>query len=122
MLNTQILKFCCCAFVATSTDFVAYYFLLNFLPTSIAKGISFILCATVAYHSNKYFTFKNNNSSGQEVSKFIKLYTSTFFVNVSTNKLALLLIPKFSLMCFVIAAATTMTCNFLGQKFYVFKS
>lgn len=118
--NTQILMFLCCASVAILTDLCAYFALLNFMPYSIAKGISYILASQVAYFTNKHFTFKRNTPNTGTFRRFLMLYTATFFINVLTNKLALFIIPKSTLVCFLIAAVITMACNFLGQKYFVF--
>ena len=121
-LAKQIAYFLGCATIATLTDGVAYYLLLMILPYSVAKGCSFILCATVAFQLNKRFTFAGKKVDKHTISRFSLLYSSTFFVNIGVNKLALMMMPTFTLVCFASAAAMTMLCNFLGQKFFVFRT
>ena len=122
MVIKQILKFIGCAILATTTDLVVYYTLINFFPISISKGLSYIMCACVAYMTNKRFTFKQKNTEPTQIKKFARLYTSTFFVNVGSNKIAFLILPKATLICFMFAAFITMVSNFLGQKYYVFRT
>lgn len=121
-LAKQIACFLSCATIATLTDGIAYYLLLTILPYSAAKGCSFILCATVAFQLNKRFTFAEKKVDKDTIGRFSLLYSSTFFVNVGVNKLALMMMPRFTLVCFASAAAMTMLCNFLGQKFFVFRT
>ena len=120
-LAKQIGRFCACASIATLTDGVSYYLLLYVLPYSAAKGISFLLCATVAFYLHKRFTFKQQSIDLGTVRRFSLLYSSTFIINVGCNKIALIWMPTFTLACFAIAAVMTMTCNFIGQKFFVFR-
>lgn len=122
VLAKQIACFLACATLATLTDGVAYYLLLTILPYSAAKGCSFILCATVAFNLNTRFTFAQKNIDKGTVSRFSLLYSTTFFVNVAVNKVALMMMPTLTLACFASASAITMLCNFLGQKFFVFRN
>ena len=122
VLAKQIVRFVACATLATLTDGIAYYLLLTILPYSAAKGCSFMLCATVAFHLNKRFTFAQKTIDKGTIGRFSLLYSATFFVNVAVNKLALMIMPTLTLVCFAAAATMTMLCNFLGQKFFVFRT
>lgn len=116
----QIVFFLICGGVAALTDLIAYYLYLTFLSPSPAKGLSFITGATVAYFANKYLTFKQKRKSKSEAGRFVILYFTTFFVNVGTNKVFLILTEhKFASL--IMATGFTMCCNFIGQKFFVFR-
>lgn len=116
----QMMLFLVCGGLAALTDLVTYYLYLNFLTPSPSKGLSFITGATVAYFANKYFTFEQKQKSKAEAGRFAILYFITFFVNVGTNKL-FLIITDHKFISLIIATGITMCCNFVGQKFFVFK-
>lgn len=118
----QIKRFLVCGGAAAFTDFVTYQIFLTFVSYSPAKAMSFICGAIVAYFANKYYTFEKPKKSYGEIGRFTALYITTFFVNVGSNKLALLFVSKSTFLCFIIATIITMTCNFIGQKWFVFRS
>lgn len=123
----QIKRFILCGGAAALTDFLTYYLYLQFTTNSPAKALSFISGAIVAYFANKFYTFEQRQRSYSEVIRFSILYFITFFVNVGSNKLSLILLSKIfderlnTFFSFVIATFITMCCNFVGQKFFVFK-
>ena len=107
-------------FSAVATDLLTYYIMLNFLPTNIAKGISFLLGTIVAYIINKYWTFEKKEKSYKEMTKFAILYASTLGANVVTNKVVLDMF-NITILAFLIATAVSTVLNFIGQKFWVFR-
>ena len=123
----QIKRFIICGGSAAVTDFLTYYLFLQFFTPSPSKALSFICGAIVAYFSNKFYTFEQNQRSYIEMLRFSSLYFLTFFVNVGSNKLSIYLLggvlseKQAVFFSFVIATLITMCCNFIGQKFFVFK-
>ena len=115
---------------AVACDTAVYFLLLPVLPASIAKGISFISGTIVAYLLNKFWTFKKPKRSHVEVVKFISLYLSTLGANIAVNRLMLdfapTVVPALKVyetqFAFLAATGTSTVLNFLGQKFWVFKS
>lgn len=111
-------------------DTAVYFLLLPFLPPSIAKAVSFISGTVVAYILNKFWTFKKPKRSHIEVVKFICLYVSTLGANVAVNRVTLDHAPTIlpilkgceTQFAFFAATGTSTVLNFLGQKFWVFKS
>ncbi len=120
--SQQIKRFLICGGAAAGTDFITYQIFLNFVTYSIAKAISFICGAGVAYFANKFYTFEKPDKCYKEAARFTALYITTFFVNVGSNKLALLFISESKLLGFIIATIITMICNFIGQKWFVFRA
>ncbi|HCR86376.1 MAG TPA: GtrA family protein [Alphaproteobacteria bacterium] len=124
----QIKRFIICGGSAAITDFLTYYLFLELFTPSPSKALSFICGAVVAYFSNKFYTFEQKQRSYYEMLRFGLLYLLTFFVNVGSNKLSLYLLAELLseaqavFFSFVIATFITMCCNFIGQKFFVFKS
>ena len=130
-VKKELLRFLVAGVSAVGVDLVAYYLLQNFLSADISKGISFILGTIVAFLINKYWTFEQKEKSVSEIVKFIILYGCTFSVNVFVNKFVLesaeiktLLgeVIEIKLVAFVIATGASTILNFIGQKWWVFKS
>ena len=121
MLKKQMARFLICGGSAALTDFAAYYLFLQFMTYSPAKALSFVCGAVVAYFANKHFTFEQPNRNYGEAARFTVLYITTFGVNVGSNKAALMVLGDYTLVCFVIATGLTTVCNFIGQKFFVFR-
>lgn len=120
-VKKEVLRFLAAGFSAVGTDCLVYFLLLKFLEPSIAKVISFVSGTVVAFLMNKFWTFEQKRRSLSEVGRFILLYGSTLFANVGVNKLVLLICPKYLLVAFLCATATSAVLNFIGQKFWVFK-
>jgi putative flippase GtrA len=118
----QLLRFLVVGCSAVATDFVTYTLLLHLLAHAPAKTISFILGSIVAYLLNKYWTFAVPGKNHIEVAKFIILYTSTLGVNVAVNAAVLILFPHAVPFAFLCATGTSTILNFIGQKWWVFKS
>ncbi len=119
-LKKEIPKFIIVGLSAVFTDFISYIALLYFLQHDYAKTISFILGSIVAFNLNKYWTFKRYLNNKYEIIKFIMLYTTTLYLNISTNRLSLELTDMI-LLSFVVATGVSTIVNFIGQKFWVFK-
>jgi putative flippase GtrA len=115
---------------AVACDTTVYFLLLPLLPPSIAKAVSFIAGTVVAYILNKFWTFKKPKRSHVEVVKFVCLYLSTLGANVAVNRLTLdyaptivpILKPYETQFAFLAATGTSTVLNYLGQKFWVFKT
>jgi putative flippase GtrA len=105
---------------AVATDLTLYYVIQDFLARDIAKGISFLVGTAVAFIINKYWTFEKPLKSYNEIIEFGMLYTVTLILNVITNRF-ILDVTGFVLFAFLVATGVSTVCNFLGQKFWVFK-
>ena len=119
-IKKELKRFLVAGISAVGTDLVTYYILLNFLSHDVAKAISFLLGTVVAFIINKYWTFEKYEKSYKEVFQFGMLYSISLVVNVAANKM-ILEYTSLILLAFLVATGISMTLNFLGQKFLVFK-
>lgn len=109
---------------AVFTDFIIYFLLFKLLmiSPSISKGISYISGAVIAYLINRLWTFESGKSHSVSRSfvKFSALYLTTFCLNIIVNRVVLN-VSNWALLGFLAATTITIVCNYLGQKFWVFK-
>lgn len=139
-LKKQLVKFTLIGILAVIVDLICYYILLNILPEKLlstisneafAKTLSFICGMTVTYTFNKLWTWKTKDRSKKRVVKFALLYGSSLLINVGVNSLLLFMLhenktlidlPYKYFIAFIGATGTSAVVNFIGQKFWVFKS
>ena len=121
-LKKELRRFLIAGLSAVGPEFITYYIMLNFLhlDIDIAKTLSFILGTVVAFVVNKYWTFERYEKSYKQIFQFTILYSTTLFVNVMVNRLALDFAELFFL-AFLIATGASTILNFVGQKWWVFK-
>ena len=119
--SIQLFKFFITGIIVVSIDFASYFYFLNFLSIDLSKGISFFLGTLVAFMLNKYWTFSNYQESSKQLLYFFILYFFTLFINISTNKIILVLSDK-TLISFIIATGSSAGLNFIGQKWVIFKT
>nr|CEL16233.1 hypothetical protein [Kibdelosporangium sp. MJ126-NF4]CTQ94158.1 hypothetical protein [Kibdelosporangium sp. MJ126-NF4] len=123
-LLTQLGRFVLVGGLSAIVDYGVYQGLLA-LGTwvHLAKAISFILGTTTAYLLNRRWTF-NASGGAAPVTKFLVLYTVTFFVNVGVNALMLQVLGEFRwehTVAWVIAQGTATVINFVMLRTVVFK-
>jgi putative flippase GtrA len=139
-LKKQIIKFTFVGAVAALADLSFYYLFLQILPEhiiatfsneSIAKALSFVIGTTVTYYLNKFWTWRRKGRSTKGFLKFLALYACSLTMNVAVNALLLYLLHNFAalgdlpnkyLIAFIGAAGASAVVNFIGQKFWVFKT
>ena len=119
-IKKEFYRFLVAGFSAVGADFMAYYFLLNFLSIDLAKVLSFIVGTVLAFLMNKYWTFEKYERSYNEIWKFVLLYTTSLFANVMINRLVIDL-TQIVFFAFLMATGISAFINFIGQKFWVFK-
>ena len=91
----------------------------------IAKGIGFLTGTLFAFIANRFWTFGHKSHAPGSAWRFIFLYLSTLLVNVAVNALALKVMTDTMTavrLAFLIATGVSASLNFLGMKFFVFKS
>lgn len=108
-------------------DFLSYRGLLwsDSLGTSSAKAVGFLVGTGFAYFANRAWTFKHKVHAPGSAWRFVLLYTLTLAANVSVNAAALTLFVGIGIAmqaAFVLATGVSTCLNFLGMKFFVFKS
>ncbi|MDY6484290.1 GtrA family protein [Acinetobacter faecalis] len=127
MINHEVVKFLVVGSSTVIIDYICYIFIVEHEITSInlAKAISFLIGTLFAYMANRFWTFKNNSNTISSLSRFSLLYTCTFLTNILINAFSLKILSNIAIatqLAFLIATGVTACLNFIGMKFFVFKS
>ncbi len=117
-----MIRFLLVGSLAVLTDFIIYFMLIFFnLPTSPAKGISWISGNIVSFFGHRKFVFHATDKKAKyQILPFALLYFSTFLINNVVNEL-MLQFTSFKLLAWFIATAVAVSINYLGLKLVVFK-
>lgn len=107
-------------------DFCTYRLLLwsSILDVATAKTVGFLTGTVFAYVTNRLWTFKHAQSGGS-IPRFVLLYASTLGINVCINSGVLSLAGTSQAgigAAFILATGCSAVLNFLGMKFFVFKT
>ena len=116
--------------VGTSTvliDFITYRGLVQYqaIEVEMAKASGFLVGTLFAYFSNRFWTFGDKSHAPGSAWRFIVLYASTLGTNVLINALLLKLLATTAAafqLAFLLATGVSACLNFLGMKFFVFKT
>lgn len=128
-LFQQLLRFVVIGGGCALIDFGTYSLLLGLagFPVWLSKSISFILGTTTSYLINRKFTFSgaSTGNSRAKAGAFAMVYTVTFFVNMGSNQLLVVLFDaqqawQFTLF-WVIAQGFGTLINFVMLKWVVFR-
>jgi len=127
MIKKEVLLFFLVGTLTVLVDFLSYRALAlsQLLNVEVSKGASFLIGTVFAYFANRFWTFSSNTHAQGSVLRFVILYTLTLCVNIIINTIVLTLLDakQGSIeMAFISATAASATLNFLGLKFFVFKS
>jgi putative flippase GtrA len=122
MNKKEVTRFLITGCSATAVDFIVYFTLKSILSPSFAKAISFLCGTAVTFLLSKYWTFEVKERSVKEVVRFVSLYSTTFLLNVTVNKVVLLIFPQWYFFAFLCSTGAGMVVNFIGQKWWVFKT
>lgn len=127
-LPGQLLRFVLVGGFCALLDYGSYQLLLALGMdgpglADLARAISFVIGTSTAYVLNKRFTF-NATGGLKQVSSFILLYGTTFFIAVGVNRLMLLALPDTSwrsTLAWVVSQGAATTINFVMLKLVVFR-
>jgi putative flippase GtrA len=127
MIKRELIIFLIVGLLTVAVDFATYRSLLwlEGVGADLAKAIGFITGTVFAYFANRFWTFGGRPHASGSAARFILLYALTLGANVWINSI---LLKQFSLhsyaiaLAFVFATAISAALNFLGMKFFVFKS
>ncbi len=126
MIRRELPTFLIVGVLAVLTDFTVYRAVAwAGLDIHAAKAIGFISGTVFAYFANRLWTFSDTRPVRNSALRFLLLYTLTLLANVQVNALVLALLSGWSgvmQIAFLAATGTSATLNFLGMKFFVFKS
>ena len=121
-VSREVFRFSISGIGAVFVDFITYYVLIDFLSFSLAKGISFLTGSLVSFTANKYWTFEKHEKSAIEVVKFYSLYVFSLGMNVVLNSLVLDYNVDLIYIAFLVATGVSVVINFIGLKYWVYKS
>ncbi len=127
MIKREITVFLIVGFITVLVDFLSYRTLirLEFININLSKAISFLTGSFFSYAANRFFTFKDNIYMPLSFWRFTILYLSTLVLNVFINLLILNIFSNFKnsfKFAFLLATCASACLNFLGMKYFVFKS
>ncbi len=86
-----------------------------------AKRISFICGALFVFFVNKKLVFKNYEKFGKQLFYFVILYFCSFVINSLSHDFVLKEL-NMSYIAFLIATSMSTIINYIGQKFWIFKT
>lgn len=119
-LKKQLFKFAIAGVIAVLTDLIVYYVLIGSYGHSFSKGVSFLIGTFVSFVINKFWTFNKDDEVKKDLFKFLTLYGGSLCANIVVNS-QVLIYSSSVIVAFVFATGMSMTINFIGQKWWVFK-
>jgi putative flippase GtrA len=129
MIKLEFAKFLVVGSLTVGFDFLVYLGLMSaaITTTDIAKLLGFLSGTIFAYVANRLWTFKSQNevAIASSLWRFSLLYSLTLLVNVAVNSVFLGFLNGKSYQiqhAFLIATCLSALLNFLGMKYFVFKS
>jgi putative flippase GtrA len=127
MIRRELGAFLVVGSLSVLTDYLIYRFLLreNLLTVEEAKCVGFIAGTVFGYFANRHWTFGGRLVQKGSPWRFALLYAITLSVNIGLNAVALnafIALTAAVPLAFLIATAVSATMNFVGMKFFVFKS
>jgi putative flippase GtrA len=108
---------------AVGVDFLVYFALIRLVPvvpTSVAKGVSFMAGAILAFILNRGFVFRSDGKAKQQVLPFVLLYLFSLALNNGVNA-AMLAVGAHKVLAWFFATGSSTVSNFLGMKLVVFR-
>lgn len=108
-------------------DYLTYSSILTYtaLNKEKAKGVGFVAGTLFAYFGNRSLTFSKKSYRKKSFIYFSALYLITLLLNIFINSFILKIIGETYMgykIAFLVATALSATLNFIGMKFFVFKS
>ena len=127
MINRETSIFLVVGVITVLVDFLIYSSLLwiELLAHGPAKAVGFISGTVFSYFANRFWTFGYTKHGWASIWRFGLLYALTLFGNVMANSTILSLltgVPHGIKIAFVFATFLSAALNFLGMKFFVFRT
>ena len=112
--------------IGTTVMFLAYNMIG--LGYWLSSALNYIVGSIFSYYANKYFTFKSEKNSREEIIRFlINIMVCYFIAYGAARPIIRLLLGNLNLNISLVEQAAMMlgmcifvVINFLGQKFFVF--
>jgi len=127
MIKQELKVFLVVGVLTVLVDFCTYRLILWLLQSnvSIAKGVSFFVGTVFAYWANRRFTFKVQKPMRGDVVRFALVYLISLGLNVGINTLVLHGVGRTQitlLIAFVLATGVSAAFNFIGMKWFAFRT
>ena len=126
MIRRELGVFLAVGVTTVLLDFTAYRALVwSGVAVDIAKAAGFLTGTLFAYLANRFWTFGHSSHVAGTVWRFGLLYVLTLGANVVMNAAALRSLHGASFAvqaAFLLATGISATLNFLGMKFFVFRT
>ncbi len=126
MIKKELSVFVMVGVITVLIDFIVYNVLVEFRLSDVnmAKGVGFVSGTIFSYFMHRVWTFGHKEHKSGTVWRYVLLYMSTLWVNVSINAYVLNITYEFRyiiLLAFLIATGASTILNFIGMKWFVFK-
>jgi putative flippase GtrA len=120
-LRKEIFYYLIIGVFVVAVDFLAYLFYHRSLSIDLSnsKRLSYLTGAVVSFFLNKTITFESSKQNLREPFLFIMLYLISFISNSITHDIAVNFLN--GSYPFYLSTALSVSINYLGQKFIVFK-
>lgn len=116
----EAMKFITVGVGSVASDYLAYHSLMALgANMSVAKGVSYLSIALLAFIVNKRWTFESDRFIKSELLRYAAMCAFSTGVNVAVNK-AVMTLFGVRLLAFLAAFGSSSIANFLGMKFFVF--
>lgn len=127
MLKRELVIFIVVGSLTFLIDYFVYTAMITYiyLPIELAKVIGIMAGTMSAYVMNRLWTFNHTRYSLGSIGRFLMLYIITLGLNVSINTAILALLSGISaamFIAFTIAAGIAASLNFIGMRYFVFKT
>ena len=127
MIRRELVVFIIVGSLTFAIDYFVYTCMMTFMHFSVelAKVIGIMAGTTSAYVVNRLWTFNHTHYSIGSIWRFLGLYLVTLSINVGINSGALRLLGDKSIAVFIaftLAAGITASLNFIGMRYFVFKT
>lgn len=120
-MNSDLKRFIVVGSITVLIDLSVYYFFLGITNINTSKTIGFLSGMVFAYYMNNSFTFKHFNMNLKNFIQFMFLYFISLCINLKINY-ELYELTQLILLAFIISTATSAMINYLGMKFWIFKT
>jgi len=120
----QLVRFAVVGIFSAAVDYGVYQLMLHLgLPTYGARAISFVVGTATAYALNRRWAFQVSGGA-RRAAGFALLYSTTFFVILAVNALALVALPEAwwkLTLAWAISQGVGTVVNFVMLRLVVFR-
>ncbi len=121
---TQFIKFSLIGVLNTIIHYTVFYYLYSIIGFHhlMASATGFGLAVVHSFLLNKHWTFRHHQASRYQFSKFIVISLFSLVINLSGMIFFVELLVFNPLLAQLIMIAFTLVINFVGNKYWSFKS